>query len=53
LTVDIISKAFEGRATIRSAMQLLQKSRRIIECYLQQYKTKGLICIYLKKYSSS
>jgi len=42
LTVDIISKVSEGRMTVCSAIQLLQKSRRTIERYLQQYKTQGL-----------
>lgn len=42
ITVDIISKVTEGRMSICSAMQLLQKSRRTIERYLQQYKVQGL-----------
>ena len=32
-TVDIISKVIDGKITINSATQLLQKSRRTVERY--------------------
>ena len=37
-TIDIISKVLDGKITINSATQLLQKSRRTVERYLGRYR---------------
>lgn len=42
LTVDIIAKVAEGKITIVNATKLLNKSRRTIERYLQQYQKVGI-----------
>jgi transposase len=42
LTVDIIAKVAESKMTIANAVKLLNKSRRTIERYLQQYHKVGL-----------
>lgn len=44
-TVDIISKVIEGKITINSATQLLQKSRRTVERYLRRYRKEGIRCV--------
>jgi len=41
-TVDIISKVLDGKITINSATQLLQKSRRTVERYLSRYRKEGI-----------
>lgn len=41
-TVDIISKVIDGKITINSATQLLQKSRRTVERYLRRYRKEGI-----------
>ncbi|QPK05996.1 ISNCY family transposase [Vibrio kanaloae] len=41
-TVDIISKVIDGKITINSATQLLQKSRRTVERYLSRYRKEGI-----------
>ncbi len=41
-TVDIISKALDGKTTTNSATQLLQKSRRAVERYLSRYRKEGI-----------
>jgi transposase len=41
-TVDIITKVAEKKITIRNAAKLLNKSRRTIERYLQQYYAIGI-----------
>lgn len=41
-TVDIITKVAEKKITIRNAARLLNKSRRSIERYLQQYYAIGI-----------
>ncbi|MEC5317547.1 helix-turn-helix domain-containing protein [Brenneria populi subsp. brevivirga] len=38
LTVDVIAKVAERKITIANAAQLLSKSRRTIERYLQRYR---------------
>lgn len=42
LIVDVISKVAEGKITILNAAKLLNKSRRTIERYLQQYQQVGI-----------
>ena len=42
LTVDIITKVAECKITIANAAKLLNKSRRTIERYLQQYHKIGI-----------
>lgn len=42
LTVDIIAKVSESKITIANAAKLLNKSRRTIERYLQQYHKIGI-----------
>jgi len=41
-TIDIIAKVAESKITIGNAAKLLNKSRRTIERYLQQYHKKGV-----------
>jgi len=42
LTVDIIAKVAESKITINNAAKLLNKSRRTIERYIQQYNKVGI-----------
>ena len=42
LTVDIIAKVAERKITIANAVKLLNKSRRTVERYLQQYQKIGI-----------
>lgn len=42
LTIDIIAKVAESKITIANAAKLLNKSRRTIERYLQQYHKIGI-----------
>lgn len=42
LTVDIIAKVAENKITINNATKLLNKSRRNVERYLQQYHKVGI-----------
>ncbi len=42
LKVDIITKVVEGKISICNAIKLLNKSRRTIERYLNQYHEKGI-----------
>ncbi len=42
LTVDIIAKVADCKITIANAAKLLNKSRRTIERYLQQYHKIGI-----------
>jgi len=42
LAVDIIAKVAEGKITINNATKLLNKSRRTVERYLQQYRKVGI-----------
>ena len=46
-TVDIITKVAEKKITIRNAAKLLNKSRRTIERYLQQYYVLGVMPGYM------
>ncbi|CAK2773286.1 hypothetical protein BCT19_16500 [Vibrio splendidus] len=41
-TVDIISKVLDGKITIDSDTQLLQKSRGTVERYLNSYRKEGI-----------
>ena len=42
LTVDVIAKVAERKITIANATKLLNKSRRTVERYLQNYRSQGL-----------
>ena len=42
LKVDIVAKIAEGKIDIVNAAKLLNKSRRTIERYLQQYRNVGI-----------
>lgn len=53
LTVDIITKVAEGKITIDNAGKLLNKSRRTIERYLQQYQAIGIQFIIHKNTGKS
>ena len=53
LTVDIIAKVAEGKISIGNATKLLNKSRRTIERYLQQYQKIGIQFIVHKNTNRS
>ncbi|ABZ75759.1 Integrase catalytic region [Shewanella halifaxensis HAW-EB4] len=42
LIVDVIAKVTQGKISINSASQLLNKSRRTIERYLSRYRAEGI-----------